>query len=201
MKILGLTGGIASGKTTIRRILEQRFNYIFIDADEMAKEAVLPGSEGLTRIVESFGPGVLEKNGELNRKLLGKMIAENSEDREKLNQILHPIIKEMYKKQCAFYEEKGVSFLIFDCPLLFEAGFNASVDETMLVIADKEIRIQRIMERDGGGREFALKKIEMQMSDEKKILKSQIIIENNGSKEDLLITLNQFFSLIKPWTK
>jgi len=201
MKIIGLTGGIASGKSTVTAILQKRFKYIVIDADQLAREAVQKGSKGLEKIIETFGVHCLTKDGELNRGLLGEMIAEDENTRKKLNAIVHPEVKRLYDEQIAYYEKRGLPMVFFDCPLLFEAGLENTVDEIMLVVTDEEIRINRIMERDEVTRDLAEKKIHMQMKDSEKIKRSDIIIVNNGTLDDLLITLNVYFTNRKPWAK
>ncbi|KNZ41202.1 dephospho-CoA kinase [Acetobacterium bakii] len=201
MKVIGLTGGIASGKSTVTTILQKRFKYIVIDADALARLAVKKGSIGLERIVDTFGVHCLTKDGELNRGLLGEMIAEDENIRKKLNAIVHPEVKRLYDEQLAYYESAGMPMIFFDCPLLFEVNLQNTVDEIMLVVTDEEIRINRIMERDGVSRELAEKKINMQMKDPEKIEGSDIIIVNNGTLDDLLITLNVYFTNRKPWVK
>lgn len=198
---MGLTGGIATGKSTLRKILENRFNYVFLDADEIAREVVLPGTKGLERVKNAFGSEILLEKGELNRRALGEIIAKDHKKRALLNEILHPLIKERYKEQLERYRKLGLTFLIFDCPLLFEAKMESSVDEVILVVSDLEIRIKRIMERDSVSEALAIQKIEMQMPDSEKIKKADIIIKNNGTKEDLLIVINQYFTDLKPWVR
>lgn len=199
MKIIGITGGIAAGKSAVTRILQKRFSYIVIDADCLARQAVEPGSPGLKKIVATFGESCLNAHGELNRSLLGKLIAEDEALRLKLNAIVHPEVKRLYDAEVRFYENQGMPLIFYDCPLLFEADLQADVDETMLVVADEAVRVQRIMERDGVSCELAEKKIAMQLSDEEKIRRADIIIENNGSLDDLLIALNAYFTRYKPW--
>ena len=194
MRVIGLTGGIASGKSTVTDILKKRFNYIVIDADQLARQAVEPGSAGLRKISAAFGNEVIDENRELNRSMLGEIIANDPQAREKLNAVIHPEIKKLYDQQIKFYQDLGMPTVFFDCPLLFETNLQNTVDEIILVVADKAIRIKRIMERDGLSEEQAVKRIEMQMSDEEKIPLADIIIENNGSKEDLLIMTNLYFS-------
>lgn len=194
MRVIGVTGGIASGKSTVTDILKKRFNYIVIDADQLARQAVEPGSPGLTKITTVFGPEVINENGELNRSLLGELIANDEQARKKLNAIIHPEIKKLYDQQIDFYRRSGIPTVFYDCPLLFETNLQNTVDETILVVADKEIRIGRIMARDKLTRVQAIKRIDMQMSDEDKISLADTIIENNGSLDDLLITTNVYFT-------
>ena len=197
MKIIGVTGGIASGKSTVIRVLKECCSYPVIDADQLARQAVEPGSQGLQKIAEAFCENCLNEKDELNRSLLGEIIAEDEESRKKLNAIVHPEVKRLYDEQINFYESKGVNLVFYDCPLLFEANLEADVDETMLVVADEEIRIKRIMERDGVSRELAIKKIAMQMTDDEKIKRADIIIENNGSLDDLCMAIRVYFNRCK----
>ncbi|MEA4804707.1 dephospho-CoA kinase [Acetobacterium wieringae] len=194
MRIIGITGGIASGKSTVTDILKKRFNYIVIDADQLARQAVEPESPGLKKIIMAFGETVIDENGELNRSMLGEIIANNDHARTKLNAMIHPEVKKLYDQQISFYRKSGIPTVFYDCPLLFETNLQNTVDETILVVADKEIRIERIMNRDNLTREQAIRRIEMQMSDEEKIALADTIIENNGSMNDLLITINVYFS-------
>jgi dephospho-CoA kinase len=194
MRVIGVTGGIASGKSTVTDILKKRFNYIIIDADQLARQAVAPGSPGLIKIISVFGQEVINENGELNRSLLGELIANDEQARKKLNAVVHPEIKKLYDQQIDFYRRSGIPTVFYDCPLLFETNLQNTVDETILVVADKEIRIGRLMERDKLTREQAIKRIDMQMSDEDKIGLADTIIENNGSLDDLLITTNVYFT-------
>jgi len=194
MRVIGVTGGIASGKSTVTDILKKRFSYIVIDADQLARQAVEPGSPGLTKITTVFGPEAINENGELNRSLLGELIANDEQARKKLNAIVHPEIKKLYDQQIDFYRRSGIPTVFYDCPLLFETNLQNTVDETILVVADKEIRIGRLMERDKLTRAQAIKRIDMQMSDEDKISLADTIIENNGSLDDLLITTNVYFT-------
>lgn len=194
MRVIGITGGIASGKSTVTDILKKRFNYCVIDADQLARQAVEPGSSGLIKITAVFGQEVINENGELNRSMLGEMIANDEQLRKKLNAIVHPEIKKLYDQQIDLYRCSGIPTVFYDCPLLFETNQQNTVDETIVVVADKEIRINRLRERDKLTREQAIKRIEMQMSDEEKIILADTVIENNGSLDDLLITTNAYFT-------
>ena len=194
MRVIGITGGIASGKSTVTDILKKRFNYCVIDADQLARQAVEPGSSGLIKITAVFGQEVINENGELNRSMLGEIIANDEQARKKLNAIVHPEIKKLYDQQIDFYRRSGIPTVFYDCPLLFETNQQNTVDESILVVADQEIRVNRLMARDKLTRRQALKRIEMQMTDEEKIVLADTIIENNGSLDDLLIITNAYFT-------
>jgi dephospho-CoA kinase len=199
MKIIGITGGIASGKSTVTKILQKRFNFVVIDADQLARQAVEPGSAGLRKIVAHFGDNVIDQQGELNRSYLGELIANDENARKQLNSIIHPEIRKLVEQQRDFYRQVGMPAIFYDCPLLFEEKLDNTVDETILIVADEEIRINRIMKRDRLDRNQAIKRIKMQMTDDEKIKLADTIIENNGSEEDLLISVNAYFSMRKPW--
>lgn len=194
MKVIGLTGGIASGKSAVTNILKKRYNYIVIDADQLARQAVELASPGLKKIVEVFGTGILTETGDLNRSKLGEIIANDEQARKKLNTIVHPEVQNIYNQEISHYQNQGIPLIFYDCPLLFETNLQNTVDTTIVVVADKEIRIKRIMERDGLNREQAQKRIDMQMPDEEKVALADTIIENNGSLDDLQVSLDMYLS-------
>lgn len=194
MKVIGLTGGIASGKSAVTNILKKRYNYVVIDADQLARQAVELASPGLKKIVEAFGTDVLTEAGDLNRFKLGEIIANDEQARKKLNTIVHPEVQRIYNQEISRYQNQGIPLIFYDCPLLFETHLQNTVDTTIVVVADKEIRINRIMERDGLNREQAQKRIDMQMPDEEKIALADMIIENNGSLDDLQVSLDMYLS-------
>lgn len=195
MHIIGLTGGIASGKSLVSHFLEEHYQLVLIDADHLARQAVEKGTPGLEKIVEIFGEVVLQDDGNLNRKALGKIIAEDDWAKTKLEAIVHPQVESLYQKQIKDHQKRGTKLIIYDCPLLFEANLENSVDEIFLVVADEAIRVKRIINRDQVTEDLAFKKIRMQMSDGEKEKRADLIIENNGSIDDLLTTLSQYCSL------
>ena len=192
MHIIGLTGGIASGKSLVSHFLKKQYDAIIIDADHLAREAVGKGSEGLQEITQVFGESILLYDGSLNRKRLGALIAEDEGAKLKLESIVHPQVDILYQEQIRFHQRLGTKVLIYDVPLLFEANLQNIVDEIFLVVTDEDIRIKRIMSRDHLSEDLAYKKIRMQMLDGKKEIWSDLIIENNGSIDDLLVTLNHY---------
>lgn len=193
-KRIVITGGIATGKTQVSNYLRNH-GYKVIDADEISREVVKPGSEGLKRIGMEF-PNAINKEGDLNRETLGKEIFNNPEKRLLLNKIIHPLIfDEMKKKdlQCSS------GLLFFDIPLFFEIkesieSCKLTFDQIWLVYTSMEIRINRLMARDSISREYARKKIESQMSLEKKRKLSDRIIIND---EELPITYKQVEKFLK----
>lgn len=186
MLIIGLTGGISSGKSFVSEYL-QKLGAIVIDADKLARAAVEPGSPALQEIRSYFGDEVFEPSGELNRKKLGEIIFNSVRDKEKLNSIIHPMVIEETKRQIEKYkvENKGPAIII-DAPLLIEAGMHNLTDEIWVVAVNEEIQIERLIKRDKLTRQEALNRLKMQMPLQEKLKYADQIIDNNGSKEDTL---------------
>jgi dephospho-CoA kinase len=201
MKIIGITGGIASGKSTVVKLLKKRYHYVIIDADQLSREAVIKGSSGLEKIVDVFGQGILTNDGQLNRLKMGEMIASDLGIREKLNGIVHPEVKKLYDQKIERCKKTNFPYIFYDCPLLCEVGLSKTVDEIFLIEADEAIRLKRIIERDHVSIDLAQKKIDMQMKDAEKEKIADVIIENNGSLQDLMITLDCYLSRRKLWIK
>lgn len=183
MMVYGITGGIGSGKSTVADLL--RAYAPMIDADQLARDVVEPGSEGMRRLVERFGEEIVSSDGSLKRQALGKRIAEDAKAKADLDQLLHPLIKQCFEDQISAYEQAGEPFVFYDCPLLIEAGQVADVDYVILVTADEATRVQRIMARDMVDATTARQKIAIQMPEEEKRAYADVVIENNGSKADL----------------
>ncbi|WP_195268415.1 dephospho-CoA kinase [Eubacterium sp. 1001713B170207_170306_E7] len=185
MKIIGLTGGIASGKSTVSAIFREDYSLPVIDADLLSREAVLPGSPGMRQIEAAFGPEVILPDGSLNRSRMGGLICDDDAARDRLNSILHPAIKDLYHASLDRLRQNGRPLVIYDCPLLIEAGQRGEVDEVLLVVTDEETRLKRIMQRDGVDQGLAKKKIDIQMPDEKKMKLADTILYNNGTLDEL----------------
>ena len=192
--ILGLTGGIASGKSTV----SQHFTAMgvdVIDADVVAKEVVEPRTPGLARVVAHFGSNILTETGELNRKRLGDIIFNDKQKREDLNTILHGEIGEVIEKRKNALIEQGKELIVLDIPLLFEADYESQCDEIMTVFVSKEVQVKRLMLRDGIDETLALAKIDSQMSLIDKALQSDVIIDNEGTIENTLLQVDRWLSI------
>ncbi len=179
--IIGLTGGIASGKSTVSKIFRELGAEI-IDADIKAKE-ISEREEVVKEIGNIFGKEVINSEGKIDRLKIKEIVFNNKEKLKKLNDLIHPKVMEEFKK---IKENTGKNdIIIFDVPLLFESGMDKMCDKIILVFTDKKIQIKRMLERDGITEELAEKIINSQMSLEEKLNKSQIHLENNGTLEDL----------------
>jgi len=187
IKVIGLTGGIGAGKSTVSRYLMKK-NFPIIDADVIAREIVIPGSPILAELVSVFGEDILEKDGTLNRKGIAKIIFSDKQKKEWMEQIMHQEIARLIDLRIKEFRRSGIYHTIFvDVPLLFEtkSGLAEIMDEIWLVDAEDEIRIARIMERDGNLRDDILARINNQMSREEKKKRTHVLIENSGSEDEL----------------
>lgn len=184
MNIVGLTGGIASGKSTVSRILE-RLGAVVVDADQLAREAVMPGTSAHRSIVAAFGEGILLPDGSIDRKALGSIIFADSSARKRLEAITHPAIRELAERRLAELSRSGVSVAVYMAALLIEAGAADRVDEVWVVYVDRETQVRRVMARDGLSRLEAEQRLAAQMPMEEKAARGQVVVDNNGTPEEL----------------
>jgi len=176
---IGITGGIGAGKSAVTARLRE-LGAAVIDADEAARAVVEPGTEGLRQIAARFGPGVIEADGALNRPALAALVFGDEKARTALNGIVHPLVGEwMLAEEKRLLDETKLIF--WDVPLLIETGMAEWMDRVWLVFAPEELRIQRIMDRDGATEEAARKRIESQMPEGEKRRFADEILENTGA--------------------
>jgi dephospho-CoA kinase len=178
--IIGLTGGIATGKSTVSEILED-LNIEVIDADEIVHN-VLEYKDVLKKIEEVFGGKVINNNGKVDRKKLGKIVFENNKKLKKLEAITHPKILEIIAHKIKKSESE---LIVLDAPLLFESSLDDKVDETWVIYANEKIQIKRLKKRDKLNKKEALDRINSQMDLDKKVEKADVVINNEGTIEDL----------------
>ena len=201
MKVIGLTGGISSGKSTVSRILNSEFGIPVIDADLISRQVVEPGGKSLEQIKNIFGQDYLTEDGAMDRVKMGKLIRKDPEAKKNLEAILHPAIEKTVKEEIDQYKEKGTELVIYDCPLLIEADQEKFVDFIALVVTTLPVRIERLMERDGITEEEARQKIAIQMSDEEKKKYADFIIYNDCDRDSLKEELNNFVKKLKNYKK
>lgn len=181
---IGLTGGIACGKSTVSALLTRR-GAILIDADLLAREVVEPGAPALAEVVRVFGDGVLQEDGSLNRKELGRLVFGHEARRKKLESILHPPIRRLMRERMEEYQRLHPDKLIVvDVPLLFESRMEDEFQEVLLVYADPSVQLERLMARDGLTREEAQLRLNAQIPIEWKKEWADVIIDNGGDLED-----------------
>ncbi|CAG9611453.1 Dephospho-CoA kinase [Bacillus rhizoplanae] len=193
--VIGLTGGIASGKSTVSQMF-QGFHVPVIDADIIAREVVEPGKEAYNEIVTAFGKEVLGENGELDRPKLGSIVFHNEEKRLLLNGIVHPAVRKEMNAQKDMYIREKAQAVVLDIPLLFESKLTGLVDKILLVYVDSETQLTRLMERNNFKEEEAKARIASQMPLEDKITLADEVINNNGTMEE---TKAQLSRILKEW--
>lgn len=191
MYLIGLTGGIGSGKSFVARELA-RLGANVIDADEVARDAVALGSSALLEIVEQFGQDVLLSNGELNRKRLAELVFDDRAALDTLNAIVHPAVRKLAAVRIADAGACTDSVVVYDVPLLIEAGVSHDWDLVVVTMASEATRIARLVDLRGMSREEAHKRISTQASDEQRREIADVIIDTEGPTEH---TLRQVESL------
>ena len=181
--LIGLTGGSGSGKTLISSVFEER-GIPAIDADKLAREIVLPGMPCLKELSDYFGSSILDENGALKRRELARIAFSDPEKLENLNRITHHYIELLMRENIERHRKEGKRFILFDAPVLIEGHFDRLCDAVVCVLADKDTRIGRIMNRDGISLEEAARRIGVQQSDEFYISHADYIIHNDRGPED-----------------
>lgn len=181
---IGLTGGIASGKSTVVNWL-LKHGAVAIDADLVAREVVEPGTPGLAALRDAFGDDIVTTDGTLDRAALGAIVFTDEAKRKQLNALLHGFIKEAIDAKAKQLEAQGYAAAIYDIPLLIETEWYKDMDEVWLVYVSPETQLHRLMERNGYSEEEASHRIASQMSFDEKRPYGDQIIDNNGTPEEL----------------
>lgn len=193
--IIGLTGSIASGKSTISAMLKEK-GYPIIDADLVARLVVEPGTSTLSEIERVFGDQVMNKDGTLNREVLGQLIFHEPAKRKQLNDLMHPAIRAEMLRQRDELLERGEQTLIMDIPLLFESHLQHFVDKILVVSVTEEMQLQRLMQRNSLSEEEAKARIQSQLPISEKEKGADAVIYNNGSIEQ---SKGQLERIIAEW--
>jgi dephospho-CoA kinase len=187
---IGLTGGIGSGKSTVAGLLAARGAQI-VDADRIAREVVEPGTPGLEAVVAAFGPGVLTHDGALDRPALAAVVFADPEARRRLDGIVHPLVRARATELVAAAPPDAV--VVQDVPLLVETGQAGSYDLVLVVEADLETRVRRLVGR-GLSEDDARARIAAQATDEQRRAMADVVLENSGTVEDLEAQVERFWS-------
>ncbi|MDF2569547.1 MAG: coaE [Sporomusa sp.] len=178
MYLIGLTGSIASGKSTVSKMLRELGAYI-VDADKLSNEITQTGKPAWREIVETFGKNITEKDGQINRRRLGQIIFADAKARERLECITHPRIKEEAMVAIAKAQDQGYSIIVLDAPLLIEVGWHTWVNAVWVVYVDEKAQIVRLMMRDNSTYEDAMARIRAQLSLQKKLEYADVVINNS----------------------
>lgn len=194
MEVIGLTGGIGTGKSTVSKFLRER-NFAIVDADKISREVVEPGKPLLKELEEAFGSEIIMDDGSLNRKGLAAIVFNDVEQRKLMDSIMHKEILAEMRRVMEDYQAQGIhQGVIIDAPLLFEIGLEKWCDQVWLVTADMDIRIHRVCLRDNAKPEEVEARIRNQMSDEEKRKLSDEILDNSGTLEDLHTQLTELLT-------
>ena len=184
MKLIGLTGGIASGKSTVAAIL-RRLGAAIINADDLSREVVQPGQEAWQKIIDSFGEQILQEDQTLDRKQLRKIVFDNREARQKLEAIIHPRVRSLAEQRVRELAAAGSSIIVYEVPLLFENQIHLWLRPVILVACDMATQKNRLQKRDRLTDTEAQQHLEAQMSLADKRKLADYVIDNNGSLEEL----------------
>ncbi|KAJ4750004.1 hypothetical protein LUZ62_033432 [Rhynchospora pubera] len=195
MRIVGLTGGISSGKSTVSNLFKSR-GIPVVDADIVARNVVRKGTGGWKKIKKEFGDAILLESGELDRARLGQIVFSDPEKRQLLNRLLAPHISTGILWEVIKLWLKGCKVIILDIPLLFETKMNLWTHPVIVVWVDPETQIQRLMARDGISEEQARNRIEAQMPLDLKREKADLVIDNSGSLEDTKVKFDQVLARV-----
>ncbi|WP_342505415.1 dephospho-CoA kinase [Sporosarcina sp. FSL K6-2383] len=193
--IIGLTGSIASGKSTVSAMLRKK-GFPIVDADEIARLVVEPGSPVLLEISRQFGEDIVNKDGSLNREKLGGRIFGNDEERQKLNSIIHPAIRQEMLRQKEEWLSNGANTVIMDIPLLFESKLQSFVDKIIVVSVSPEVQKERLIARNVLSQEEADTRIRSQLPMKIKEQGADVVLYNDGTLEE---TAKQLENILLEW--
>ncbi len=195
MKIIGLTGGIGTGKSTVSAYLSEK-GIPIIDADQIARDITAVGSKTLEAITEAFGDGVLTENGELDRRALAETAFSSEEKKMLLEQITHRAIREEIDRRLREAALEKEKLVVLDAPLLIESGTYLICDTVWVVCADRDVRMKRIAVRDGLSEEQILARMRYQLQDEKRNLYANVLLDNSGERSALYRQVEQLLGQI-----
>ena len=185
MKVIGLTGGIGAGKSTVSSYLKEK-GYLILDADAIAHEITAKGSPVLKQIADAFGQGMIMPDGNLDRKRLAAVVFSDTEKKLLLEELTtKKVVKIIGENVDELRKNNEYDIIFVDAPLLFEAGVDAMTDLVWMVTADDDVRIARVMARDQANREDVVRRIANQMDNDEKIRRSQEVIDNSKGKDEL----------------
>jgi dephospho-CoA kinase len=195
-RVIGLTGGIGSGKSTVSRFLAD-LGAVIIDADKIGHEVYRPDTETWRQLVKTFGRGILSADNTMDRKKLGAIVFGNKQELQRLNAIIHPQITAEIRKRIAEYRRQGVKVIVLDAPVLLEANAKNLVDEVWVVTADEANVIKRAAARTGLTEQQIRDRVRSQLSNAERTKNARVVINNDGDPEDLRGKIQELWEQIK----
>lgn len=194
MKVICLTGGLAAGKSTAVKSLEQHGAKI-IDADVLGHRAYDPGTDAFNAVIDTFGDDVKSEDGEIDRKVLGGKVFGQPEKLKQLTDIVWPEIRRLAENEISMSQKSNPEkIVVLEAAVLFEAGWENIGDEVWVVVADPETAIERAMARDGYPREAVQSRLDAQLSNEERVARADVVITNNAEPEDMIKQLDEAWS-------
>ena len=190
--VIGLTGSIGTGKSEAARRLEV-LGASIISADQVGHEAYTPNTEAWEQVVAAFGDGILQDDGEIDRRKLGAVVFSDPGQLEKLNQIMHPRMARMVADKIEELRDQGVEVVVVEAALLFEAGWDSLVEEVWVTDSTEQVVIERLKQRNGMSEEEARKRIDSQMGRTERLERSDYVIENSGDMATLGSTIKELW--------
>ncbi len=184
MLVIGLTGGIGTGKSEVAGLL-QSLGAEVINADQVGHEAYTPNSESWREVVNAFGEEILQPDGQIDRKRLGGIVFSNPEQLDKLNAIMHPRMARMVGDKIEVLRDKGAPAVVVEAAVLFEAGWDSLVDEVWTTDSPVELVVERLQTRNGMGEEEVRRRINSQMDRSERIERSDLVVDNSGDVTSL----------------
>ena len=192
MLVIGLTGGIGTGKSEIARLL-QSLGAVVINADQVGHEAYAPDSESWHEVVNAFGKDILQPGGEIDRRKLGTIVFADPQQLAKLNGIMHPRMARMVEDRIQVLREEEVQVVVVEAALLFEAGWDTLVDEVWVAESPVEVVIERLQARSGMDEEEVRKRIESQMGRSERMERADLVVDNSGDVDTLETTVKELW--------
>ena len=192
MWVIGLTGGIGTGKSDVTRMLEG-LGAVVINADQVGHQAYKPDSESWIEVVKAFGEDILQPNREIDRQKLGAIVFGDPDQLTKLNQIMHPRMARIVSERIESLRGQGAKVVVVEAALLFEAGWDSLVDEVWATDSPVETVIERLQARNGMSAEEVLKRIDSQMDRSERLRRSQVIVDNGGDVANLESTVEKLW--------
>jgi dephospho-CoA kinase len=193
--ILGLTGGIASGKSTVADCFVE-CGALLVSADQLAREVVHPGSPTLEKLVDVFGMGILTAGGSLDREMLGQKVFADPEARRMLESVTHPAIAHLAECRLADLNKAPHDLIVYEAPLLFEAGAESRVDKILVIVVDPAVQLQRLLDRNTLSETEARQRITAQWPQADKVQKADYVIDNSGSLEQVRVMVEALYDYL-----
>ena len=198
MLIVGLTGNVAAGKSAVAELWREA-GVPVVSADRLARTAVEPGTEALARIEELFGPGVIQPDGALDRGAVRRIVFRDEDALRHLEAIVHPEVRRLRDEWTRRRREEGAGMVVWEIPLLFETGIEDEVDVVVVVDAPAGVRKRRVVETRGIGDEEAVAIMESQMAADEKRRRADVVVENGGTREELVGRAGEVLRELKAW--